>query len=325
MRELLSFCNAVGSRPGALLTGLAAACTLAACGGGGSDGSSNELANARAHSEAAQTQTERGQQSQALAILTDSVPELATKPAAMASGWVPDVSDTWQWQLTGTINTSYNVTVYDIDLFDVPDSTLLTLKAQGRKIVCYFSAGSAENWRADYANFTSADQGNKLDGWAGERWVDTRSTNVRNIMKARLDLAKTRGCDGVEPDNVDGYTNKPGFPLTASTQLDYNQFLATEAHARGLRVALKNDVDQLSALAPYFDFAVNEQCSQYKECGGYSVFTGAGKPVFNAEYKSKWKKDATARAALCASSKAQNIRTLVLPLSLNDKFRYSCD
>ena len=145
--------------------------------------------------------------------------------------------------------------------------------------------------------------GNSLDGWAGERWLDTRSANVREIMKSRLDLAVSRGCDGVEPDNVDGYTNKPGFPLTSATQLDYNRFLATEARSRGLAVALKNTVDLLTQLEPYFDFAVNEQCNEYNECGGYSVFTSKGKPVFNAEYKSLWKTDATARASLCAASR----------------------
>ena len=241
--------------------------------------------------------------------------------------WVPQLNDTWQWQLTGTIDTSYDVTVYDIDLFDVPDSVFATLHGQGRAVVCYFSAGSAEDWRADYSQFKPADLGNKLGGWAGERWVDTRSANVRAIMKARLDKAKARGCDGVEPDNVDGYkpAKKTGFPLTYATQLDYNRFLATEAHARGLKVALKNDVEQVADLAPSFDFVVNEQCHQYKECGGYSAFTNAGKPVFNAEYKKTWRDDANARAQMCADARAANLRTLVLPVKLNDAFRYSCD
>jgi hypothetical protein len=275
----------------------AGAMALSACGGGGDSPDSS----------AAEESSEEGAQS------------------LSATAWVPQVTDTWQWQLTGTINTSYDVKVYDIDLFDAPDSVLATLHSQGKYVVCYFSAGSAENWRSDYSKFKASDKGNALDGWAGERWVDTRSANVRSIMKARLDKAKARGCDGVEPDNVDAYQNDPGFPLTASTQLNYNRFLATEAHARGLKVGLKNDVDQLSALAASFDFAVNEQCNQYNECGGYSVFTNAGKPVFNAEYKSKWKTDATARAQMCAKARAMNLRTLVLPLNLDDAFRYSCD
>jgi hypothetical protein len=241
-----------------------------------------------------------------------------------ANGWRPAVSDTWQWQLTGTINTTYDVAVYDIDLFDTPDATLQSLHAQGRKIVCYFSAGSSEDWRPDFDQFKPSDMGKPLDGWKGERWLDIRSANVRRIMAARLDLAATRGCDGVEPDNVDGYANKNGLNLTSDDQLDYNRYIADQAHQRGLAVALKNDLDQVAALEPAFDFAVNEQCNQYRECDKLKPFTTAGKAIFNAEYAAKYKK-AGGQATLCAASRAASIRTLVLAKKLNDSYRYSCD
>ncbi len=143
-----------------------------------------------------------------------------------SSYWQPALADTWQWQLKEIVNTSYAVTVYDIDLFDTPATTIQALQSGGKKVVCYFSAGSSENWRSDFSSFQPSDMGNALSGWAGERWLDTRSANVRQIMQARLDLAVSKGCNGVEPDNVDGYANSGGFPLTAATQLDYNRFLA---------------------------------------------------------------------------------------------------
>ncbi len=240
--------------------------------------------------------------------------------------WQPRASTTWQWQLTGNINTSYDVAAYDIDLFETPQATINNLHAAGRKVICYFSAGSAENWRPDYGLFQPADIGKPLDGWPGERWVDTRSANVRNIMRSRLDLARSKGCDAVEPDNVEAYNADSGFPLSGSTQLDYNRFLANEAHARGIAIGLKNDVDQLSALEPSFDFAVNEQCHQYNECGGYAQFTQHDKAVLNAEYSRRYVRNTGgARDALCASSRAANIRTLVLPVALDGSFRYSCD
>ena len=148
--------------------------------------------------------------------------------------------------------------------------------------------------------------------------------DVRRIMAARLDLAATRGCDGVEPDNVDGYSNKNGLGLTPDDQLDYNRYIADQAHQRGLAVALKNDLDQVAALEPSFDFAVNEQCNQYKECAKLKPFTTAGKAIFNAEYAAKYKK-AGEQATLCDASRAADIRTLVLAKKLNDSYRYSCD
>lgn len=290
--------------------------TLAACGGGGDDSGGSVVRVSEASSlttTGASTTTK-----------TAAAASTASNDATTPSRWMPSANDTWQLQLQGTINTGYDVAVYDIDLFDTPQATINALKAQGKRVVCYFSAGSSENWRPDFSKFKPADMGNALDGWAGERWLDTRSDNVRAIMQARMDLAKSKGCDGVDADNVDGYTNKPGLPLTAQTQLDYNRFLADAAHARGLAIGLKNAVAQLSDLAPSFDFAVNEQCFQYNECSGYSAFTVQGKPVFNVEYAAKWK-DATKRPTLCAKAKALNLHTLVLPLALNDKFRYTCD
>lgn len=279
---------------------------LSACGGDGSSAGSGATV----------------QSVSAVNATASTLPPAAQTPAP--THWMPVATDTWQLQLTGTINTSYAAQVYDIDLFDTPQATIDVLKGQGKRVVCYFSAGSSENWRADFKQFAAADMGKALSGWPGERWLDTRSPNVRRIMQGRMDLAKSKGCDGVDADNVDGYTNAPGLPLTAATQLDYNLFLANEAHARGLAVGLKNDVDQIAQLATAFDFAVNEQCFQYKECASYAPFSTQGKAVFNVEYASRYK-DAATRAALCASAKAAHLRTLVLPLNLDDAFRYACD
>ena len=143
-------------------------------------------------------------------------------------------------------------------------------------------------------------------------------------MKSRLDLAVQKGCDGVEPDNVDGYTNTPGFPLTAADQLAYNRLIANEAHWRGLAVGLKNDLDQINDLIPYYDFAVNEQCFQYNECATLQPFISAGKPVFSAEYNQPYVNDLAARNALCAESIRLRFSTLVLPLALDNSFRHSC-
>lgn len=240
-----------------------------------------------------------------------------TALAANQQNWYhPTTSTTWQWQLTGKINPNYDVDVYDIDLFDTSTKTISDLKASGKKVLCYFSAGSSENWRPDFKKIDTSSMGRSLDGWAGEKWLDIRSKNVMDVASSRLDLAVTKGCDGVEPDNVDGYTNKTGFKLTYDDQLAFNKFIAAESHKRGLTVALKNDVEQATDLVDYFDLTVNEQCHQYNECDQLAVFTEQNKPIFNAEYKSTKK--------LCTTSLRENIRTLILPRKLNDSSRKSC-
>ena len=99
-----------------------------------------------------------------------------------------------------------------------------------------------------------------------------------------LNLALQKGCDGVEPDNVDGYLNDSGFELTVRDQLAFNKFIANEAHKRGLSVGLKNDLEQIDDLVGDFDWALNEQCFEYDECDYLTPFIKANKPVFNIEY-----------------------------------------
>jgi hypothetical protein len=322
------------SRPiiGVMLLSAAMTSSLTACGGGG--GSAETPSATMPVTKVEPTPTPVASTPTTPTTPATPTPEVTPSPspvtpvpasAPAATAWRPAVTDTWQWQLTGTLNTSYDVKIYDVDLYDTSASTILALQNSGKKVLCYFSAGSSENWRTDFGSFAASDMGNALDGWEGERWLDTRSSNVRTIMTKRLDLAKSKGCDGVEPDNVDGYTNNPGFALTATTQLDYNRFLASAAHARGLVIALKNNVDQLADLVSDFDMAVNEQCHQYKECGGYAAFISAGKPVFNAEYAKAYQSAGSERDTLCADAKKLGLRTLVLPLKLDDTARFSCD
>lgn len=203
-----------------------------------------------------------------------------------ADWWLPEPGTSWQWQLSGTIDTSLDVMMYDIDLFDVPQSVINQLHQDGRIVICYFSAGSWEEWRPDAAKFPAQVIGNPLDGWAGEKWLDIRQLDVLlPLMEERLDLAVTKGCDGVEPDNVDGYTNNTGFPLSYDDQLVYNRSLAEQAHQRGLSIGLKNDLGQIPDLVTDFDWALNEQCFQYNECDALMPFIQAGKAVFGVEYE----------------------------------------
>jgi hypothetical protein len=236
----------------------------------------------------------------------------------------PEANVSWQWQLQGDLNLSVDATLWDVDLFDTDRETIASLKASGRRVLCYFSAGSWEEWRPDAREFPEEAKGEKMEGW-DELWLDIRHSEVRRIMRARLDLAREKGCDGVEPDNVDGYTNETGFDLTAADQSDYNRFLALEAHSRGLAIALKNDLDQVEELLPFFDLALNEQCHEYDECGLLAPFTRASKPVLNAEYAQRYRTNENgARDELCRQAREEGLRTLVLPVELDGSYRFDC-
>ena len=199
----------------------------------------------------------------------------------------PEPGDSFnlQYSETGDLR-SRGFDVMDLDMEDTNASVIRALKREGHIVICYFSAGSWEDWRSDAKAFPEALLGKKLDGWPGERWLDIRQIDqLAPLMRRRMERARAKGCDGVDPDNVDGYTNDTGFDLTARDQLRYNRMLAETAHDLNLSVGLKNDNAQIGRLVDAFDFAVNESCYRYGECGVYRRFTEAGKAVFIISYR----------------------------------------
>ena len=199
--------------------------------------------------------------------------------------WQPFPGTSWQLQLSGTVDTSVNVAMYDIDMTDTPQATIDLLHQQGRIVICYLSAGSWESFRDDAGSYPESILGKPLSGWPDERWVDIRRIDLLGpILEARMDMAARKHCDGIDPDNVNGYTNNSGFPLTTGDQLKFNRWLATQAHKRGLSIGLKNDLNQVNDLAQDFDWALNEQCFQFNECALLLPFVQTGKAVFGVEY-----------------------------------------
>ena len=207
--------------------------------------------------------------------------------------------------------------MYDIDLFDTSSGVVSSLHGRGRRVVCYMSAGTWETWRPDASRFPDAVLGSRVSGFGDERWLDVRRLDVLGpLMEARMDLCRQKGFDGVEADNVDGYANRSGFLLTAADQLRYNIWLSGAAHARGLSIGLKNDLDQTAELAGYFDWALNEQCFEYRECDRLAPFTAAGKAVFEVEYN-------RSTSQFCPQALALNFNAMKKTLGL-DAFRAPC-
>jgi len=124
-------------------------------------------------------------------------------------------------------------------------------------------------------------------------------------------LAQSKGCDAVDPDDVDARENDPGFPFTAADEQGFQIALAGAAHARGLAFGLKNALSDVPALISYADFAVNEQCFDYDECGDLDPFLRAGKPVFQIEYADD-DGSLTARASeICPQALQLGLDTLI--------------
>ena len=227
------------------------------------------------------------------------------------SRWIPPQALTWYWQLQGGVNNNEPVAAYDIDGFDNTAAEVAALHAQGKHVICYVDAGTYEPGRPDSSHFPASVLGSDVQGWPGEKWLDISNLGVLEpIMTARLQMCKEKGFDAVEPDNIDGYENGSGFPLTAQQQLSYDEWLASEVHSLGMAVLQKNDGEQTAQLQPHFDGALDEQCNQYSECAGFQPYLAAGKPVLNAEYE-------LSKSAFCAADNAAGIMGARYALSLD--------
>jgi hypothetical protein len=257
-----------------------------------------------------------------------STPTVVAAPAVAAGPWWKPSSASplaLHWMIDGALGAGDPIqmglqaldgttlaapAVFDIDGESNTPAVVDALHAAGAKVICYVDAGTLEAWRSDASAFPAGISGSGVTGWQGETWLDIRRiADLAPIMQARFAACKAKGFDAVEPDNVDGYSNSTGFPLTAADQLAYNRALAGWAHSIGLSIGLKNDLEQASALVGDFDWALNEECYDFGECGSLKAFSQAGKAVWIAEYKS-------VSADQCGDSLANHFNTAQYALAL---------
>jgi hypothetical protein len=237
--------------------------------------------------------------------------------AALPARTLPPVQAPWSYNIGGSdaLNAGSTPTgkVISLDLYAVNQASINRLKAAGKYVICYYSAGTSENYRDDAESLKllapSLNLGQVLRGtgavWEGEKWLDIRGfsatsttariATIRTVMTARLNLARSKGCAAVEPDNVDAWDNvvnqgapagTPPDAISPADQLAYNRWTADAAHAQGLSVLLKNDLGQAVALQASYDGALNEECYDFgTDCQKLTPFRDANKAIYVVEYK----------------------------------------
>jgi len=221
-----------------------------------------------------------------------------TKDASDAAPavWAPSSTDPihYHWQLSTAFSAPRDVlpgdgpTVYDLDGETNDAATVAALHALGPsvKVVCYVDVGTWESYRSDASKFPASVIGNP-NGWPGEKWLDVRQQSLLlPLMKSRFEnWCVAKGFDAVEPDNLDGWENDPGFPVTETENLSYDLAIAAMGHALNLSMGLKNLPENAPSLEPHFDWALNEQCFEFGECSYFEKsFIAKGKAVWDVEY-----------------------------------------
>jgi len=207
---------------------------------------------------------------------------------------------------------------------DVQERYIRQIIADGKSVICYVNVGAWENWRDDANDFPEAVLGNDYFGWPGERWLDVRNLKVvLPLMRRRFQDALSKGCEGIDPDNMNGWSVNTGFPISFNDQLIYNQAIAREIRRMGMLAGLKNDNEQVRELEPFSDFAVVEECAQYRECDDFELFIENNKPVFGIEYTDYWTED-NFKNRVCPLGEDTGMSFILKDLDLHNDFIVSC-
>ncbi|MEQ4302382.1 endo alpha-1,4 polygalactosaminidase [Plantactinospora sp. B6F1] len=212
--------------------------------------------------------------------------------SASVPPWPGGVASTWQWQLSGALDPTVDAQVYALDVFRTTLEESRRLRADGRRLMCTVEVGILHRVRPDEQRFPAEILGRPArvpgqpDGAPAGRWLDIRQwSSLEPVLADRFRVCRGKGFVAVLPFGMDGYTAETGFPLTFDDQFRFNRAVAALIRQVGLSPGLVNDLDQVLALEPYFDFAVNEECFRRKSCDRLLPFVDAGKPVFHVEYE----------------------------------------
>jgi len=266
-------------------------------------------------------------------------PGLAGLPAASGSYPSPGSADIWDTDLFQDSNTP------GAGIPTGPSPVVAAIHAAGHYSICYVEAGAYQVGFPDDSNFQSADYGGtgdsatEMQGYPEEYWFDLTgfanytagesgtltgaAVDIATQLNKRFAWCKLEGQDGVEADDLDGYTNQSESGVTpwGMTQADsagFERWLAYDIHANGLAAFQKNDPANEPADASLFDGMVIEECNHYNDpCAGpggdASAYLAAGKPVLNAEYT----QDGETTSKFCAADTAAGITGALFSVELS--------
>jgi hypothetical protein len=215
-----------------------------------------------------------------LAVLAGfAAPSYAGRPVTL-----PPTGTDWDYQLGGARPVPAHVGIVERDRLASP--------VAGKYNVCYVNGFQTQVeqkrfWRRHWPLVLKDHHKPVVDSVWGEWLLDTRTTAKRKaltrLMGRWTDRCARDGFDAVEYDNLDSFSRSHHL-LTRADNKVYAARLVTRAHDAGLAAAQKNWAEW-DGTSVGFDFAVAEQCGQYRECGSY--VDHYGDHVLAVEYHTK--------------------------------------
>jgi hypothetical protein len=273
-------------------------------------------------------------------------PGLAGLPAIGGAFPAPGAAAIWDTDLFADSNVPGQIPTG-------PSPVVTALHRAGIYSICYLEAGAYQTGFPDNRDFSAADYGHgarryQMQGYANEWWFNlagfahyvtgrpsTLKGVARNIaagLEKRIAWCAREGQDAIEPDDLDGYTNRGetgvrggGWHLTGADSRGFERWLVHEAHAHGLAAFQKNDPANAGVDASTWDGMIIEECNYYNDpCAGSggdaTPYLTRDKPVLNAEYTS----DGESTGRFCDSDVGAGITGALFDVDLDGRLYQPC-
>ncbi|SDF04858.1 Glycoside-hydrolase family GH114 [Mucilaginibacter pineti] len=239
--------------------------------------------------------------------------------------WQPVAGVSFDWQLDDISSADvFSGNVVDVDAFTTSAETVAALHAKGKKVIAYMSAGTLENDRPDASLLPKEVIGKVYPEWPNEKWLDIKQLDkLKPWLNSRFNMIIKKGFDGVEPDNMDSYTNETGFNIQLADAKKYADYLISIAHSNGLSIGQKNVPEFTVDYAAKFDWALTEDAFNQGWQNDMAPYIKNNKPVFAVEYT-----DVTSQSTfennICPAAKALGFSAIFKKRDLS-KWVYKCN
>lgn len=209
---------------------------------------------------------------------TPETPDVVTGPAPTPNGVAIDLYAKYLFHINEDSCSGVPDTfdVYFVDT-GVESACLKKWVGQGKKVIAYMSAGSAEDYRDDWSQLKP--YCNKAyAGYPNECWLDIKRAEVLELMKKRLDKIKAMGFSGVYYDNGSVYQDGKDVSLAQNTA--YLAALGDYANSLGLLNGPNAGEESIPQTVGKFQFYVGETLEKYGSIKNYDPVVGKY-PIFD--------------------------------------------
>jgi hypothetical protein len=247
-------------------------------------------------------------------VVTTPVEESEDTTTTPAKWYQPVAGLSWYRDL-GDIPEVKDVDLYFINLYSTRNSiNVANMQSNGRTIVyCQIPAGvyneETETTFSTETLYPEIYVGEQKSQSSYDYWVNIKADTVKDILSQKILYASEIGCDGVNFVDVNLETKDTGFNITLADQIEFNLFLASEAHTLGLSVSFQDVENQIAQISAESDILVSEECFVNGTCSEYESF-GEDKPVLDIEYSDSINSDIKI-SDLYLQSKAYNFSPII--------------